>query len=230
MFEDKNVLHIRISSVVKFISIITGILVLLSVGMNVFYYTYHDLGYFNSLFSLDMEGNIPTRFSSGLLVAASLLFLMIYRVKKRTDKKYVIHWLILSIVFALMGLDESVQLHEQTSQFLRSYVKGLHFAWVIPGSLMVIIFAITYLKFFLNLDPRWKKLFFLSAVIYLSGALGMEIIGNYYQNGYGQNNLGYIFITNIEETLEFCGLIMLLYSQSSYLKELGPVYQVNMKK
>lgn len=225
---EKNILRINISSLIKVLTLITLLLIILSVAANIFYYTYKDYGYFAFLFNLDKEANIPTRFASELLVIASLLFFVIYKIKSRTDREFLINWLILSIIFLLMALDESVQLHEQTSQYIKGYVKDLHFAWVIPGSIFVLIFAAGYLKFFLSFNDQWKKLFFLSAFIYLSGALGMEMVGNFYQDIAGQDNLQYVLITNIEETLEFAGVILLIYTLFSYLLSLSSSYKVDI--
>jgi hypothetical protein len=230
MVEDKSVFSFRISNVIKFISITVLLLVLASVAANVYYYTFNDLAYIASLFNLDKEGNIPTRLASGLLVMASFLFYIIYRIQKKEKGKYILHWLFLAIVFLLMGLDESVQLHEQTSQVVKMYVKGLHFAWVIPGAIFVLVFGIAYLKFFLDLEPRWKKLFLVSAVLFVSGALGMELVGNFFQAAAGQDNLSYFFITNFEEVLEFSGVILLLYTQMSFIENKNKCYRVEIHK
>jgi len=225
---EKNILRINISSIIKALTIITLVLIVLSVGTNIFYYTYRDYGYLAFLFNLDKESNIPTRFASELLAIASLLFFIIYRIKRRMDRRFLINWLILSIIFLLMALDESVQLHEQTSQYIKGYVHGLHFAWVILGFAFVLIFTIAYLKFFLSFTDRWKKLFFLSAFVYLSGALGMEMVGNFYQNVAGQDNIQYVLIANIEESLEFAGVILLIYTLFSYLLSISNTFKVEL--
>lgn len=225
---EKNILRINISSVIKILTIITVLLIILSVATNIFYYTYNDYGYFAFLFNLDKEANIPTRFASELLLIASFLFFVIYRIKSRNEREYLINWLLLSIIFLMMALDESVQLHEQTSQFVKGYVKDFHFAWVIPGSIFVLIFAVGYIKFFLSFNYRWKKLFFLSAFVYLAGALGMEVVGNFYQDAAGQDNLQYVLITNIEETLEFAGVILLIYTLFSYLQSLSSSFKIDI--
>jgi hypothetical protein len=229
MHEDKSILSFGISGFIKTISAIVILLLLLSVATSIYYYNYNDLEYFNMLFSLDKENNIPTRFSSGLLVIASLLFFIIYTIKRKAEEKFTFNWFFLSVIFLLMGLDESVQLHEQTSQFFRKYVKGLHFAWVIPGIIFVLFFGLAYLKFFLNLEMRWKKLFLFSALLYVGGALGVELISNFFQASHGQDNLGYAMLTNFEEILELSGTTLLIYSLLAYLKNISPCYRIDLK-
>jgi uncharacterized BrkB/YihY/UPF0761 family membrane protein len=228
MHEDKSVLKFRISSLIKALVGITVLLALLSVGMNIYYYTFDNLGYIKSLFDLDTEGNISTRFASELLVIASVLFFIVYRTKRKLKDRFSLHWLFLSVIFILMALDESVMLHEQTSQFLRGTIENLHFAWVILGTLFVIVFGLAYLKFFMNLEKRWKILFFSSAFIFLTGALLLEIVGNFYQASAGQDNLTYSMIANIEELFEFGGVILLIYSLSSYLEQLNQYFLIEI--
>jgi hypothetical protein len=230
MSEDKSVLEFRISALIKFLIAATVLLAVLSIGFNIYFHTYNDLAYINSLFDFDSEWNIPTRFASELLFISSVLFFVVYRVKKKMKDKFKLHWLFLAVIFLVMAVDESVSLHEQTSQFLRGSVKDLHFAWVIPGTIFVIVFGIAYLKFFFNLETRWKKLFFLSAAIFISGALIMEIVGNFYQARAGQDNLMYSMLTNFEELLEFSGVILLIYSLSTYLMHLSPTYKIILKE
>ncbi|RPI66146.1 MAG: hypothetical protein EHM47_17360, partial [Ignavibacteriales bacterium] len=109
MVEGKNVLKFSVSSLMRIIIVITIFLILISLATNIYYYLYDDLAYVNALFSLDKEGNIPTTFSSGLLITASFLFFIIYRVKKTMGELYILNWFILFIIFFLMGLDETIQ-------------------------------------------------------------------------------------------------------------------------
>jgi hypothetical protein len=222
--------QIKISSIIKLFAIVTFALLVLSLGSNIYYYLTNDLAYFKSLFDLDSEQNLPTRIASGLLIIASFLFFTVYAVKNRSKDKFRYHWFILSLIFFVMAMDESLMLHEQTSQFLRGTISGLYFAWVIPGAIFVLLFAAAYLKFFLNLESRWKKLFFFSAFIFLSGALGMELVTNFYQNTAGQENIVYSLLTNFEELLEFSGVILLIYSLATYLMHLSPLISIELKK
>jgi hypothetical protein len=230
MQAEKNVLEFRISSLMKLLIGLTVVLVVLSVVLSIYHYMFSNLGYIRFLFDLDSEWNIPTRFASELLVVAALLFFIVYRIKNKTKDKYRYHWFVLALIFLLMALDESVMLHEQTSQFLRGSFGNLYFAWVIPGAIFVLVFTIAYLKFFFSLESRWKKLFFFSAFIFVSGALGMEVIGNYYQAAAGQDNLTYAMLTNFEELLEFAGVVLLIYGLTTYLMHLNQCYLIELKK
>jgi hypothetical protein len=226
MHEDKTLLQFNISFLITILVAVTLLLIVLSVALNIYYHKYNDLAYITFLFDLDSEMNIPTRYASELLAISGFLFFFVYRVKRKLRDKFTFHWLFLSFIFFLMALDESVMLHEQTSQFFRGIVPNLDFAWVIPGSLLVLVFVIAYLKFFFNLEPRFRKLFFLSAFIFVSGALGMEIVGNFYQAQAGQDNIIYSMMTNVEESLEMAGAVLLIYSLTVYLMHLGPNYRI----
>jgi hypothetical protein len=229
IYKDSFTLDFSISILMKLLIGTTILLGILSIGLNIYYHTYNNLAYITSLFDMDTEWNIPTRYASGILVLAAFLFFVVFIVKRKTKDKFTLYWLGLAIIFFIMGLDESISLHEQTSQFFRGSVENLHFAWVIPGTIFVLAFGIIYLKFFLSLEARWKKLFFLSAFIFISGALGMELVTNFYQESAGQENLTYSLLTTFEELLEKGGIVLLIYTLLAYLKHLNLSYRINIK-
>ena len=58
----------------------------------------------------------------------------------------------------------------------------------------------------------------LSGVIYVGGAVGVEMIGGYHSQMYGENNFAYGMITTIEESLEMMGILVFIYSLLFYLQ------------
>jgi hypothetical protein len=96
----------------------------------------------------------------------------------------------------------------------------LQFAWVIPVGILMIIFVIYFRKFFLGLNRKSRLNFLISFLLYTGGALGLEMIGSYYNVLHGQDNFGYKALTTIEESLENIGVIYFIYALLVHISDL----------
>lgn len=172
------------------------------------------------ILDVDSEVSIPAWFSSSVLLLCSVLLAIITSTLKRTSERYVPHWGALAILFTLLSLDESISVHEMFIEPLRSLlgVSGpLYFAWVVPGGAFVVVIALAYRKFVFDLPAESRRLFIVAGALYLSGALGLEMIGGLWVDLYGQQNWIYQGIVTVEELLEMSGAILFLYALMRYL-------------
>lgn len=133
-------------------------------------------------------------------------------------------WLILSIGFLCMAYDGAFLVHERLIHPIRSLLGHaslgiFYYAWVIPGAVLVFFLALFYLKFLLRLPARTRFRFLSAATLYLSGCIGLELIGGWYAEANGVNNLAYNLITTSEESLEMAGLIVFIHALLKYLAE-----------
>jgi hypothetical protein len=178
--------------------------------------------WFYDIFSLDEELNIPAWYSSFLLLLSSGLLAIITTCKK-TDK-YWSYWKNLSLIFLILSLDEAFSLHEIL--IIPSLREEFNFSplffqtWVIFGIPAVIFFVFKYCKFFLNLPEKTRYLFMLAAIFYLSGTLGMEMVGGLLREYFGRLGIITIIGIVIEEFLEMTGILTFIYSLLSYLHSL----------
>jgi len=167
------------------------------------------------LFDASEEANIPTWYQSATLLLCALLMTVIVSVQKSEGGRYLRHWRLLTLTFVYLSIDEVAALHDRLTNPLRAALDvggGLYFAWVIPAAFAVVVFALAYLKFFLNLRPATRRLVLLAGMLYVGGALGMEIIDGAYADSYGTGNLGYELLTTIEETLEMLGVTAFVFA------------------
>jgi hypothetical protein len=88
---------------------------------------------------------------------------------------------------------------------------------VIAGAIFVVVFLLVFWRFIANLPAKTRRLFMIAGIIYVSGALGIEMIGGYYADYYQHNNIIYAFITTIEEVLEMLGVAVFIYGLLSYI-------------
>lgn len=184
-------------------------------------------------FELDNERNIPTYFSSFILLLSSVLLFTIAFRKRRQKDMYTWHWRLLAIVFLYMSVDESAGIHEMLIYPLREnfHMGGIfYFSWVIAGGLLVLGLGIYYLRFLFSLEPKLRNGLILAGTVYVSGALGVELFGGYYADTYGLDNLGYAMITTVEETLEIAGVLLLLKTLYSYLEQQLAFLRLNLRR
>ena len=171
-------------------------------------------------FYLDAETNIPTWFNTILLLIISSLFAIIAVSKSAVKDKYRYHWSGLSILFLILSIDELAVLHETLIKPMRAWL-GLggwfYFTWVVPGLVFIALVGLAYLGFFLHLDNKFKLLFFVSLLIYFSGAIGGEMFSGHLASTMGQRNFTYAVYVSLEESLELIGASLMIYSLLRYL-------------
>ncbi len=175
-------------------------------------------------FHVNREGNITNWFSSMLLFASATLLALIARARHVYDLSYVRHWAFLSFIFLYMSIDEAVRIHELTMDPLRKVFRAtgiFHYAWVIIAIPMIIILAVLYFRFLLDLPRVTRILFIAAGAIFVFGALGLELVGGYIVTSDldGASALANIFIV-LEEFLENVGIALFISALILYMKQL----------
>ena len=190
----------------------------------------HVLGYdrlmgFVPLFDLNGERNVPAWFSSSILLLCALLLAAIAHSEGTGEGRDVTRWRVLSAIFLVMSVDEAVQIHEQTIHPLRSVLGTggiFHYAWSVLGLVFVLVFAAAYLPFVARLDAPTRRLFVVSGVLYVGGALGMEFVQGWHDGLYGMDGTTAL-LTTVEEVLEMSGVVVFVYALLSRLGSHGSV-------
>jgi hypothetical protein len=173
------------------------------------------------LFDLDGESTVPSWFSVVLLLLCAALLAACAAVKHARRERYRWHWTVLACIFALMSLDEQVSIHERsiwTMQRLFQPRGILYYGWVIPAGVGLVVLGLAYLRFLVHLPRHARAMFLLSAVIYLGGAIGMEMADGAHTSRYGEGGATHAVLTSVEETFEITGLIVFVYALLSYLR------------
>lgn len=175
------------------------------------------------LFDFDEESSIPTLYNTILLLFASLILFLIYRIEKEQNTRNRLFWIILAIGFLFMGIDESVSIHELSigpiQRLLGSKDLGMfYFAWVIPAIGLIVILTPFLIKFVTRLPKKTRLFFIIAAFLYLSGSIGIELIGGRHTELYGQEDIKYYIIVTIEEILELSGLIIFNFGLLDYIR------------
>jgi hypothetical protein len=117
-----------------------------------------------------------------VLFLCALILLVIASVKKERGDRFTRHWFVLSAIFALMSLDETAAIREQTTTPIKNYLNSggvFLFAWVIPALAFVVFAGLYFLRFLLSLDATTRRRFLLAGAVYVGGALGMEMVAGH---------------------------------------------------
>lgn len=225
---------LRPARLVRALLIITGLLVLAHLGAHLLALRW-DTTVTRVLlieFDVDKEHNIPTFFSTILLLLSALLLAAISIKKRRAP--YARHWSLLPVVFFLLALDEGASMHEYLINPLRVALGAtglLYYTWVVPGALFAVVFAACYLQFLSHLPARTRRLFVLAGVLFVGGAIGFELLEGQYFYHYGvREDFLYSLLTALEEALEMTGVIVFIYALLDYLRQLPGPLQLRIEK
>jgi drug/metabolite transporter (DMT)-like permease len=201
------------SSIARFLGI-TALGLVITNAATTTYLTWNDRTYRSLLIlDIDRENNIPAFFSSFLLLFIALLLAFITMLEKNITPDSVLYWKILSWGFLFMAIDETASVHERlilpTRKLLGEGSLGIfYFSWVIPALLLIVVFALFFWQFWLHLPHKIRSISLIAAILYLGGCIGFEMIGGYFAELHGSENLIYCLIVSIEESLEMMGAIV----------------------
>lgn len=206
--------------IMRTLTLIALVLVVLSLAGQVYRYTVGHDRYLVRLFNMDEEWNLPTVFNVFLLLLSAFLITFIAWFEEKSRSRFRRRWWVLSGIFYLASLDELVSFHEQLSGPVRALIGGdgfLHYAWVLPAFLGLAVLLAIYLPLFISLSSPFKIRFAAAAAIYLLGAVGLEMLGGRYLDSHSAASLGYSIETQVEEMLEWAGLLLAIDSLLFYI-------------
>lgn len=163
------------------------------------------------LFDVGAEANIPTWFSSILLFIIGLCAFIFYTKSNAVLVRYKVFtyfWLIFSLLYFYLSLDEVASLHEWTSKIIERKT----YRWVYlyaPFLLTLFIYFYLYFRFESPLQTQLRNWVLFGMLISAFGGLGLELSHRYlFIYGFP------VYIRHIqmllEEGLEMLGSAMIL--------------------
>lgn len=167
------------------------------------------------LFYVDLENNVPTWFSSALLLLAALLLGGLAAGAARARDRFARHWSALAAVFLFLSLDEMASLHERTIEPLQRVLGQppglLAPTWVILGLFALLLVGLAYARFLLHLAPRERLQVVAAGGLFVLGAIGVEMIaGAMLAAGMEKSAPAYVVSAHIEELLEMAGVVIFI--------------------
>lgn len=181
----------------------------------------HRIAKFLSRFDLGMEPSIPAWYSSIALLCCAVLLATIGLSHRKQNRPFAIHWLVLSLIFVLLSIDECVMFHEMLIRPLRERfdTHGIfYFPWLIPGAVFVGVVGICYFRFLRHLAPRTRSMFVAAAATFVGGAIGLELVAGVVIEKHGVAATGHIVSQFFEESLEMLGVLVFIFALLDYIR------------
>jgi hypothetical protein len=170
-------------------------------------------------FDVLQEGNIPSWYSGMILFTSSILLAVIALGKHRLQNRFRWHWTGLAVLFLAFSLDEVAYLHEGINNLMRERSIGfMELGWVIPGAVFVLVVGLWYARFLLHLPSDTLRWFIVSAVFFLSGSLGLEIVDSFLLAAYEVQSTLILVSNHIQDLLEMLGVSQFIYALMSYIR------------
>ncbi|RMD90365.1 MAG: hypothetical protein D6813_09255 [Calditrichaeota bacterium] len=184
---------------------------------------------FQKLFDLDAEANLPTYFSSIQLLLVAFFLGVFARKNFNPAQRHTWTLWVLPVLFLFLSLDEFISLHEFLGSLTDVFLPGGsrdHTIFAVTGLWMFILgipfilflasIMISMSKYLKKVPGVWFK-FNCGFALYLSGALGVEILGNFTRPG----TWGYVLQVAFEEGLEMLGVTFILWAVFNLVKFYG---------
>jgi hypothetical protein len=185
---------------------------------------HNELRGFSWLLDLDEERNIPSFYSTlVVLLDAGLLVLLgsLYRSQRRPEVGF---WFFLACVFLFLAYDEAFSVHERIGKLIGGMIGSQrgHFTWLAAGIGFAALVGALSLRFVFRMPPRTRGLIVLSGTIFVAGAVGFEIIGGW---RYAQAlptvqhpDALYFACVAAEESLEMLGMALFNYTLLDHIR------------
>jgi len=179
-------------------------------------------------FDLGHEPSIPAFYSAIVMLAAAavLWFLGVYDPHGGRHRR--VAWRALSIVMVALAIDEVAMFHEMgTAAMERLGINSpFHFSWVVPGGIFTCLIVICFSRLLFSLGRRTRALIVGSGVLFISGAIGMEIIaGLIFEAAESEHealsSTAHVLLQAVEEGLEMLGMALFLCTLLDYVNQTG---------
>jgi hypothetical protein len=176
------------------------------------------------MFDLLRDTNIPTWYSSLIMSISAALLAVIAYAKRAVRGRFARHWFGLSVIFVLLSIDETAMIHEGVQRMLRMWISSgstlYSLAAVAATGLFALIVFVVYLRFLAGIPRRTMVLFLIAGGVFVSGALGLDYIGELYKNAHGEDNFTFAIMNGVEDVLEMGGIIIFIYALLDYLRNI----------
>lgn len=226
---DRPLLALAVPKVVGFLSGGAALLVILALVAYVLRYgvgyglTDSSLFFYHfTKFDLEGEANFSAWYGSVLLLLCAALSAAIAALRGVRRQSSVWHWAGLAVIFLGLSADEVAVIHEITIAPLRTALGlgGLLWhAWVVLGAALVVLVGLIYLPFLARLPRMTAGRILAAGLVFVSGSIGLEMIGGAMIEAQGNTNLPYALLMSCEEAAEMAGLILYIRALLLYVRD-----------
>jgi hypothetical protein len=92
-------------------------------------------------------------------------------------------------------------------------------SWAVPAGIIAIAIGLMFSRFLIDLPLKTSALFVSGGIMFLGGAVGIELHTAWYNEINYTDSLPYMLWTIVEEGLEMFGVIVFVYALVSYMEK-----------
>jgi hypothetical protein len=188
-------------------------------------------------FSLDSEDNLPTFFSSCLLIGSAVLCAFTGRIDSLRKSSLGPTWYLLACTFAFLAADEATRIHEYVGHMIqRVWVHrgAVQWPWVVPYLLFAGIIAAICVPFLRRLPAAIARQCMVAGAVYVTAAAGVDMLEGYVSHAVrtGASHLQPLLLVLpiVEEPLEMVGVILFIAAILGYLEDSTDVIRVRVTR
>jgi hypothetical protein len=195
------------------------------------------------LLFVGQDQSVPSWYASIVLFSCSVLAAMIAR-SGRSGSGASRGWLPVAAIFAYLSVDEAVSIHEKFSRLGRFVLNAADIdsfvsrAWTIPALVVLILLMPFFIWFLAGLPGRFRILLVAAAVVYVGGAVGMELLTDFLVDMRGgvqdltrsENVARIVVLPHFEELLEMFGIVLFVYALLRYLGEFAGAWNLRIDR
>lgn len=159
------------------------------------------------------ESSLYTWFSVLVLGVAALLMLDLGQRTPPSERMLRWGWIGVGLAVLAVSADELLMIHEAIAVRLHDRFQWggyLRFAWVVPALAVVGLGGLMVLPFLARLPAPTRRRMIVAGVVFVAGAVGIEMIGGKLWDEGLEDSLSYALVTGAEEALEGLGVLILL--------------------
>ena len=219
--------------VLRFLLIVIAGLLFIHIALQ-FVYRVLNIDFVSTLrgrFDVDNEISIPDWFSQIILFMPVVLGGILAGVSRKRKDGNTIYWVLLSVLFLYLSIDEGAMLHEAFITKFREWTvasgsTGLaEHTWLIPIGLAFCVLLVPFVRFVRRLPARTVRLLCVGVAVYVSGAIIFETIDlTYITSNFAYHGLAVAF----EEALEMVGTSLIIYTLLDYLRQVTDSIKITL--
>ena len=173
--------------------------------------------------TVDFQSGLPTFFNTLLVLIAFLLLLTVSLNKRNLKSDRVYDWLLLTLAFLVLSLDENPDIHNYFVSVISRYGgRGQSFvmtyAWGMPYGAIAVLFVFFLVRFISSLPKNIAIGFLVSGVIYVYGAIVVATVSSDILHIRTDHSIWHELAASYEESLEMIGLSLFIYFLLKYIR------------
>jgi hypothetical protein len=214
--------------IARLLTVVIGFLLIMGLIVRIGWHVYghEDMRGMVRFFDVEREANAPSWASAFLFGIISLTLFLIGLAGRSVRSRDWKHWVAMGCVAMYLSLDDGGKVHEMYVNWMsvemwKSLPTIFSYHWVVVGIPFATIVGLSFLKLLLRLPRRTAIGMVLSGAVFVSGALGMEMISGQYRAidlNWGMD-MKYALMVLVEETFEFAGAAMFLCVLLAYIRD-----------